>query len=381
MQYPDKNLLEEFAKVKGSELNDLEKTLLVERQGYAEIWLANYAPAEYQLRPKAEMPEEAKILSEDQRAFLKQLQVLLAENKDLSPADLQQAIFDLSKDGIGPRKAFESIYLLLLGKKAGPRAGWLLRSVDSSLLEQRFLSLNKSNESNASSEEQKDLDTRLSSEVRSSFPGMFFVQVEIKNVSIKKQDNELEILKDQTIKDRSSLTVENIGGLPTISAYRKLFKATKTDFHKKRPSPEALLRRIVLGKDLYQINTAVDAYNLAVVETSVGLGGFDLNELSMPVSLKFSKAGEKMLLHGDSEETVLRDGQLVYADAQKLITIDLNYRDISETGIKESTKDILLCADGAPGLSEEEVINALTLGAKYIQQFCGGEIGKMEIIK
>ncbi len=138
MQYPDKNLFEEFAKVKGSELNDLERSLLEERKGYAEIWLANYAPAEYQLRPKAEMPEEAKNLSEEQRTFLKQLQALLAENKDLSPADLQQAIFDLSKDGIGPRKAFESIYLLLLGKKAGPRAGWLLRSTSEELLVSRF---------------------------------------------------------------------------------------------------------------------------------------------------------------------------------------------------------------------------------------------------
>ena len=138
MQYPDKNLLEEFAKVKGSELNELEKALLAERQHYAEIWLQSYAPAEYQLRPKTTMPEEAKTLSDEQRAFLKELQALLAEKKDLAPADLQQEIFNLSKDGIGPRKAFESIYLMLLGKKAGPRAGWLLQATSSELLQKRF---------------------------------------------------------------------------------------------------------------------------------------------------------------------------------------------------------------------------------------------------
>jgi lysyl-tRNA synthetase class 1 len=138
MQYPDKDLLEEFAKVKGSELNEVEKALLEERQHYAEIWLQNYAPIEYQLRPKATMPEEAKTLSDEQRAFLKELQTLLIEKKDLAPADLQQAIFNLSKNGIGPRKAFESIYLMLLGKKAGPRAGWLLKSVSSELLAKRF---------------------------------------------------------------------------------------------------------------------------------------------------------------------------------------------------------------------------------------------------
>jgi lysyl-tRNA synthetase class 1 len=138
MQYPDKDLLAEFAKVKGSELNELEKALLQERMTYAEVWVKHYAPSEYQLRPQAEMPEAAKTLTQEQKDFLKQLQVLLLEKKDLAPADLQQEIFNLSKDGIGPRKAFESVYLLLLGKKAGPRAGWLLKSVDEELLKSRF---------------------------------------------------------------------------------------------------------------------------------------------------------------------------------------------------------------------------------------------------
>ncbi|AKM81542.1 MAG: Lysine-tRNA ligase [Candidatus Pacebacteria bacterium GW2011_GWF2_38_9] len=138
MQHPELNLEEEFAKIKGEALNDLEKSLIQERIHYAEVWVKNYAPSEYQLRPKAEMPEEAKTLSEEQKVFLKELQLLLTEKKDLAPADLQQAIFDLSKNSIGPRKAFESIYLMLLGKKAGPRAGWLLKSVDGELLDKRF---------------------------------------------------------------------------------------------------------------------------------------------------------------------------------------------------------------------------------------------------
>lgn len=138
MQHPELNLLEEFAKIKGAALNDLEKAVLEERVHYAKIWVKNYAPAEYQLEPKAEMPAEAKSLSEEQKSFLKDLQTLVVEQKDLAPADLQQAIFDLSKTSLGPRKAFESIYLLLLGKKAGPRAAWLLKSVEPQLLKSRF---------------------------------------------------------------------------------------------------------------------------------------------------------------------------------------------------------------------------------------------------
>lgn len=138
MQHPELDLEEEFAKIKSEALNDAEKALIQERIKYAEVWVKNYAPSEYQLRPKAELPEEAKTLSAEQRDFLQQLQIMLTEKKDLPPAELQQEIFNLSKDGIGPRKAFESIYLMLLGKKAGPRAGWLLKSVDGELLDARF---------------------------------------------------------------------------------------------------------------------------------------------------------------------------------------------------------------------------------------------------
>ena len=138
MQHPELNLEEEFTKIKGGNLNNVEKALLKERMHYAETWVKSYAPSEYQLRPKKALPSEARTLSEDQKTFLTDLRALLIDKKDLSPADLQQEIFNLSKKSIGPRKAFESIYLMLLGKKAGPRAGWLLRSVDDELLDKRF---------------------------------------------------------------------------------------------------------------------------------------------------------------------------------------------------------------------------------------------------
>lgn len=138
MQYPDKNLEEEFAKVKGGQLNEVEKALLKERVSYAQIWLDNYAPNEYQLTPKAELPAEVQNLSAEQKVFLLELRDLLLNQQTLEPADLQQAIFDLAKNSLGPRKAFESIYLMLLGKKAGPRAAWLLRFMDQELLKKRF---------------------------------------------------------------------------------------------------------------------------------------------------------------------------------------------------------------------------------------------------
>lgn len=220
----------------------------------------------------------------------------------------------------------------------------------------------------------------ISPAVKHKFPGISFAYTIIRGVNISKENPELERLKKEVIESKKKLTFEQIQEIQPIQVYRNMFKETGVDYHSRRPSPEALLRRLSQGKDLYHINTAVDAYNLAVIETGFGLGGFDLSQISAPVMLRFSLAGEKMHLLGDETDTVVEAGELVYADQDKLLTLDLNYRDINSTKITEKTKDIILFADGGPDLDPEEVKSALISGASYIAQFNGGEIGEIFII-
>ncbi len=373
MQYPEIDLVAKFAEIKGSALTAQEKAVLAQRKHYAQIWINRYAPEEFQLGPTLEIPELAYTLTNEQKKYLEEIEVLM-KPKEWNAADLQQALFELAKQSLGARKGFEAIYIAYLGKKAGPRAAWLLLSMTAEFRHKRIAELSLSSTSKTPTHSVGF----ISQEVHEQFPGMFFAQVLIKNVTIRKTEPKLEALKKE-VTQALNLPTENIGQLKPIEAYRKLFKATGVDFHKKRPSPEALLRRISQGKTLYTINTAVDAYNLAVIETAIGLGGFDADMLKFPVTLRFSKEGESLLLLGDETPTFTRAGELVYSDQEKLITIDLNYRDISNTKITEKTKNILLFADGAPGLSKDEVVAALQRGASYIQQFCGGEVGKIEV--
>ncbi len=216
--------------------------------------------------------------------------------------------------------------------------------------------------------------------VKESFPGMFYAYTIIDGVDIKKSNPELKKLIKQVVADNTH-ELESIGELNPIKAYREIFKKTGAWKLARRPSPEALLKRLANGKGIYNINTAVDAYNLAVIETGVGLGGFNADKIAFPVTLRLTQAGEKMHLLGDDEPTTVMDGEMVYSDAEKLITLDLNYRDIDATKITEDTKKIILYADGAPGLTEEEVVSALQKGADYIQQFCGGSISKIEAVR
>lgn len=382
MQHPEIELAEKFAEVKGSPLTTTELDVLKQRQHYAQLWVNRYAPDEYQLSPRVEVPAAVDGLSSEQRQYLGHVKDLIGSQTEWQPQPLQQALFDLAKDSLGARKGFEAIYTAFLGRKAGPRAAWFLLAMNKNFRDERLTVVATELLNNSATEPTSAIHSpQIESAVRQQFPGVFFAQVEIKGVRITDSNSELEIFKTQVLEQFSNLTSEAVSNLAPIQAYRKLFKATGVDFHKKRPSPEALLRRIAKQKGLYTINTAVDAYNLAVIETGVGLGGFDAGKILPPVMLRFSKDGEQMLLHGDPETTVLEAGHLVYADKQKLLTLDLNYRDIQATALTTETVDILLCADGAPGLTKETVTAALQRGAEYIQRFCDGEIGQIEIFE
>lgn len=70
-------------------------------------------------------------------------------------------------------------------------------------------------------------------------------------------------------------TIADINKIPSIKATREAYKKCGKEPNRYRPSSEALARRIVSGKGLYQITTGVDVINLASFKTGYSIGAFD----------------------------------------------------------------------------------------------------------
>jgi DNA/RNA-binding domain of Phe-tRNA-synthetase-like protein len=69
------------------------------------------------------------------------------------------------------------------------------------------------------------------------------------------------------------------GALPAFSPARRMYHACGLDPSKVRPSSEALVRRILLGKGLFRVNTAVDAANLASISFLRPVGLYDTDKI------------------------------------------------------------------------------------------------------
>ncbi|MFN4132908.1 MAG: lysine--tRNA ligase [Candidatus Hadarchaeales archaeon] len=112
--------------------------LAMRRIELARHWVEKYAPPHMKFSVAATLPDEAQVLSPEQKRGLAKLAEILLE--EIPPADLHNKIYDVARDvGMEPQKLFEAIYLSLLGKTYGPRAGAFISALDRDFVRSRFM--------------------------------------------------------------------------------------------------------------------------------------------------------------------------------------------------------------------------------------------------
>lgn len=383
MQHPEMDLHEEFAKIKGSALTETEKAVIADRIHYAEIWVNRYAPAEFQLRPSDALPAEASTLSAEQVTFLAKVHSIV-DSQEWQPTELQQRLFNVAKETLGAREGFQAIYLAYLGRTAGPRAAWFLLSLTPAFRAHRLEQLKTLGEASSDNHQFAELSDAnvlsLSPAFTKAYPSAVVGVAIISGISITQSLPELEAAKAELVSELAGLTTDQINQFPEVTSYRQMYKEMGIDWHSRRPSPEALLRRLAQGKELYTVNTCVDAYNIAVMRNRVSVGAFDLSAVELPTELRVAEGGEQILLLGDSEAKILKAGEVSYFDQVGPYNLDYNYRDAQRTMVKPETTRILINVDGIHQITRQQVEQTLAETIELITRYCGGTVEMSGII-
>jgi len=97
----------------------------------------------------------------------------------------------------------------------------------------------------------------------------------------------------KTLSDLTAgLSIAGIHGVAPLQEARSAYKLLGKDPSRYRPSAEALLRRVVQGKGLYQVNNVVDALNLVSVKSGFSIGGYDLDKIQGEIKWGVGKENE-----------------------------------------------------------------------------------------
>jgi len=117
--------------------------------------------------------------------------------------------------------------------------------------------------------------------------------------NVKVSSNSFAFLKMQELAKDYQKKYSNIpvSQVPGIQEARSFFRAIGIDPTKRRPSSEALLRRAVNGKDLYQINNIVDVGNWCSLEFLLPICLYDYDKLQGAISVKIGSQDDSYLAH------------------------------------------------------------------------------------
>jgi len=118
------------------ELSKKDEERLKQRAEHAKYWLKNFAPEMVKFKVK-----KRKInikLESEQTKFLKNLYEKLLQIK-WEAEDIHNAIYEATQEeNISPKKAFTTIYQIILEKNRGPRAGYFLSNLEEKFVIERI---------------------------------------------------------------------------------------------------------------------------------------------------------------------------------------------------------------------------------------------------
>lgn len=210
----------------------------------------------------------------------------------------------------------------------------------------------------------------IDASLKRTHEGLSVHEIDIEGLSITRETPELNDFKNEVAsKVRNEYDLEKLKDVETIRKYRDFFWRLGIDPTKIRPASEALIRRILQGKDLPKINTAVDAYNLVSIETHIAIGAFDDASLKGGLLMRTAEEGENFLGIGMKETKILKGQEIVISDEEKLIAI-YPYRDADNTKVTDKTESIYILSCGVPGIEMEQLRRSSLLTKEYFEKFC-----------
>jgi DNA/RNA-binding domain of Phe-tRNA-synthetase-like protein len=152
---------------------------------------------------------------------------------------------------------------------------------------------------------------------------------------------------------RRHYTVESLAEYDSIVAVRAMFRGWGMDPSKYRPSSEALLRRVVQGKGLYNVSNVVDLTNLGSIETGWPYGVYNRKAISGKICLRLGLPGEKY--EGIGRRVWHLEGRPVLADAAGPFGSPIS--DSTRTQVQEGVTEVLAVIYG-PGAARVEAVSA-----------------------
>lgn len=208
-------------------------------------------------------------------------------------------------------------------------------------------------------------------------PGVRVAIIEADGVAVAAASAALAHEIDQKCAElRNKFTVESLAQAEAIVAVRTMFRRWGMDPSKYRPSSEALLRRVVQGKGLYNVSNVVDLSNVGSIETGWPYGVYNRTAIHGEISLRLGRPGEKY--EGIGRRMWHLEGRPVLADANGPFGSPIS--DSTRTQVQEGVRDILTVIYAPQTASESALTSAAERQSRRLVSCAGAQAARVNIL-
>jgi DNA/RNA-binding domain of Phe-tRNA-synthetase-like protein len=167
------------------------------------------------------------------------------------------------------------------------------------------------------------------------------------------------------------------GDIPGVAETRALFHQLDLDPTKTRPSSEALLRRVLQGKGLPQVNAAVDVCNLCSLEDQIPLGLYDRDLVRGSVRVRVGREGEGY--PGIRKQRVNLSGRLLLADDDGPFGAPTS--DSLRTAVTATSRNLLMVMFCPLERAGSDLTVALERVADRLTRYCSASVAAVRVIR
>lgn len=221
------------------------------------------------------------------------------------------------------------------------------------------------------------IQIKVSDEISSVCPTFVGACVEAQVVNTPYSDRLWNAIHEVEQRLRIELTTDSVKSLPSIAATRAVYKLCGKDPSRYRPASEQLIRRMLQGKELYQIDTLVDLVNLASIAYGYSIGGFNADKfVGDTLTLGIGKEGEPYEGIGRGQLNIA--GLPVYRDAEGGVGTPTS--DHERTKITLDTTHLVVLINGYDGQEERVLANAHFI-QDLLRKYCQSDGGTVTIYR
>ncbi len=165
---------------------------------------------------------------------------------------------------------------------------------------------------------------------------------------------------DETLAVRTRIGETPLSELPTLAAWRRVFRGFGVDPTQYRSAAEALLRRLTKQGELPSIGTLVDLANLVSIRYALPVAVFDQRGISGGTIVRFARGDESWADLGSSQTAHPEPGEVIFADEADVVSARRwCWRQSAGSAAREDTTEILVTVEGHHETADRDVAWAL----------------------